>query len=90
MSKMGGRQRASRRKKLFEIWGVNDHAPCWWCLVMLPNTPRATIEHLIPQSMGGGHHIENLRIACDECNSGHVNPLDVLHLVHHKIEVICA
>lgn len=88
MGKMGGRQRISRKKKLFEIWGVDGHAPCWWCLRMLQNTPKATIEHLIPQSMGGGHHIENLRIACDKCNSGHVNPLDVGHLVGLRIEVI--
>lgn len=57
---------------------------------MLKNTPKATIEHLIPQSMGGGHHIENLRIACDDCNSGHKNPLDVGHLTFGKIEEIVA
>ena len=28
----------------------------------------ATIDHVVPQSVGGSHHSENLEIACALCN----------------------
>lgn len=80
--KMGGRQRAARKKRLFDIWGYKEQAPCWWCAKLLvPQT--ATIEHLMPRALDGSHELINLRLACKECNEGHVNPLDVCHLTCH-------
>lgn len=32
------------------------------------NPFRATIDHLVPRSKGGGNHFENLVIACYPCN----------------------
>jgi 5-methylcytosine-specific restriction endonuclease McrA len=78
MGKMGGFTRTKRKKQLLMIWGVNGKAPCWWCLKIVEGE-KASIEHLLPQSRGGSHHLDNLRIACLDCNSGHVNPLDESH-----------
>jgi 5-methylcytosine-specific restriction endonuclease McrA len=36
-----------------------------------PNPPfpnYATFEHLIPQALGGSGRVENLRLACYDCN----------------------
>ncbi len=80
--KMGSTLRVRRKKQLFTIWGVNGVAPCWWCLKPL-HRDNATIEHLMPRALDGSHEMVNLRLACKECNEGHVNPLDVCHLTCH-------
>lgn len=42
-----------------------DGARCVYCRV----PTAATIEHVDARSRGGGHHVENLRLACPWCNS---------------------
>lgn len=56
-----------RRKKhrLYFDLGFNN---CYWCEAPM-NYREATIEHVIPQSLGGRHAIENLALACYPCNS---------------------
>ncbi len=34
----------------------------------LTDPQRATVDHVVPVSKGGGHHFENLVIACRACN----------------------
>jgi 5-methylcytosine-specific restriction endonuclease McrA len=76
--RMGGNARKHRKKKLFMLWGYKGKAPCYWCLkVLIWET--ATIEHMMPRALDGSHDMINLRLACKECNQGHVNPLDVCH-----------
>ena len=76
--KIGGNCRKKRKQQLFKIWGVNGKAPCWWCLKIL-SWETATLEHMRPKALDGSHRLENLRLACKECNEGHVNPLDPCH-----------
>lgn len=45
---------------------------CWMCGCMLTRRT-ATADHLVPQSLGGGHKPENLRPACEPCNGGRGN-----------------
>ena len=45
---------------------------CWLCGCMLTRRT-ATADHLVPQSLGGGHKPENLRPACAPCNGGRGN-----------------
>lgn len=46
-----------------------DDAPvCHWCGCQLLMTT-ATIEHLVPLSLGGSNQISNLSLACEPCNS---------------------
>ncbi len=80
--KMGGALRTRRRKALLKFWGVDGKVPCWWCLKIIDDKT-ATIEHLMPRALDGSHEMVNLRLACKECNEGHVNPLDVCHLTCH-------
>jgi 5-methylcytosine-specific restriction endonuclease McrA len=51
--------RAIRRAVL-----VRDRYTCYVCL------GRAnSVDHVIPRSMGGSHHLDNLRACCSKCNS---------------------
>jgi 5-methylcytosine-specific restriction endonuclease McrA len=71
-------------------------ALCWWCDKALRldvpehHPDRATVEHLVPRSKGGGNNIENCRPACYDCNHRRGNdigppPLPPTHdpEVHH-------
>ena len=35
----------------------------------------ATIDHILPQSMGGGHDVHNLQVMCKHCNSSKGNSM---------------
>ncbi len=37
---------------------------------------RATIEHIVPRTHGGGDDLDNLAIACARCNAGKGHRLD--------------
>ena len=41
---------------------------CNGCKIMFP-FKNMTIDHVVPQSKGGSHHIENLQLLCNACNS---------------------
>lgn len=71
---MGCKRRRIRMDALIE----RDGLTCCWCfrdLVRAPIEPNidcsahATLEHLVPVSLGGTHDIENLRLACFQCNN---------------------
>lgn len=74
MSSIGGKRRKVRSEILIEKYGLT----CFWCQCVLKNLPitldrdcsdHITIEHLQPVSLGGGHDIANLRLACFRCNN---------------------
>ncbi len=50
---------------------------CCWCgkhMVFIPNRKdSATIEHVIPRSMGGADHPDNYAVACGGCNTARGN-----------------
>jgi len=37
------------------------------------STGRFTLDHLIPRSLGGGDHLDNLALACTRCNGRRYN-----------------
>ena len=41
---------------------------CAGCRVMFPFR-NMTVDHIVPQTRGGSHHIENLQLLCGACNS---------------------
>jgi 5-methylcytosine-specific restriction endonuclease McrA len=53
------------------------HQRCCWCdgLTVIGGSgpDRATIEHLVPASLGGTDDLENLALACFECNHARGN-----------------
>lgn len=68
-----------RRARLFVI--ARDGLECSLCGYMtLPDDSdfaiRTTVDHIIPQSLGGGNELENLRIACGGCNSSRGNRVE--------------
>jgi len=40
---------------------------CWMCRCFL-NREGATVDHLVPRSVGGTNGIANMRLACHKCN----------------------
>ncbi|MBI4559443.1 MAG: HNH endonuclease [Candidatus Hydrogenedentes bacterium] len=53
------------RHSIFE----RDRNTCQYCGKRFPRT-QLTVDHIIPQSRGGGHTWDNLVLACLSCNVG--------------------
>ena len=66
-----GKRHNIRRESIF----IRDQWQCWICetpcdqTARVPHPDAATIDHLVPQSFGGGHEPENLATAHLSCNS---------------------
>jgi len=56
---------AQLRRRFFADRGT---VPCAFCSAPL-FFEEATLDHIVPQSLGGGNGIHNLVIACAPCNS---------------------
>ena len=41
---------------------------CNGCLTLFPYR-NMTVDHVVPQAKGGGHHLDNLQLLCGACNS---------------------
>lgn len=59
--------RQKKRLNLVARLSERDGAKCIFCQKNL-TTDTATIEHFLPLSSGGKHHLSNLGLACVECN----------------------
>ena len=68
---MRTKQRRAKKANLLKAYG----AKCWWCQCSFP-ARKLTLDHLVPQSKGGSHSLENLRLACVPCNSDRGNSLN--------------
>lgn len=72
--------RKARKRRLIKKYGLR----CFWCGKRL--TPKtATIEHLLPQSKGGTHSFDNLRLACYACNHGRSRPKQAIQLYYKAL-----
>jgi hypothetical protein len=62
-------------KKIQRLLWAKTNGSCGYCGVNIdPDEPRKkSTDHMIAQSKGGGHDIENLYIACMECNGEKYN-----------------
>lgn len=61
---MNSKQKVAKKRQLLSIY----NSCCWWCRCCLPSE-KLTIEHLLPKSKGGSNSLENLRLACFQCNN---------------------
>lgn len=41
---------------------------CVWCQTAGTSTNKLQVDHIVPVSKGGSHHISNLRILCQMCH----------------------
>jgi 5-methylcytosine-specific restriction endonuclease McrA len=48
------------RKQVFALKGTT----CYWC-----PAPATSVDHLVPQALGGGEELSNLVPACRRCNT---------------------
>ena len=78
------RKRKELRSALYRLYGPN----CCYCGCELLNPqfdkiaeqfdlPKATLEHLIQRSKGGGLNISNLALACGPCNNSRDNNMNI-------------
>jgi len=65
---MNTKQRKSKTQQIDGRYG----SCCRWCKKPLSPSNR-TLEHMKPKSMGGKNDLENLRLACRQCNSSRRN-----------------
>ncbi len=75
------KQKKGRRKKLIKKYGYQ----CFWCECDL--TPEIlTIDHYIPLHRGGNNEIQNLRLACTDCNTrrGDAMPEETLRVIYES------
>lgn len=70
MRRMGPRERRVKKRKLVD----RDGSFCCYCGRWLGPTER-TFEHVRPLSWGGTHALDNLKLACRECNQRRGNGL---------------
>jgi 5-methylcytosine-specific restriction endonuclease McrA len=59
----------SNKRKIRRFLFNRDGTGCFYCNTRL-NFETATIDHLIPKSQGGSDNLDNLVLACHECNIG--------------------
>lgn len=57
--------KAKQRAHVYE----RDGWRCQYCGVHILSREQATVDHVIPSSLGGSHANTNLRTACKSCNS---------------------
>lgn len=62
----------------FERLWKRQKGVCWICSGYMNAADRtgpngATVDHVIPRSLGGGNRIHNLKLACRSCNEAKAN-----------------
>jgi len=67
---MTPKQKRSKKDKLVLEYG----SQCFWGERSLPQE-KLTLDHLKPKSKGGSNSLENLRLACFNCNNSRGNSL---------------
>lgn len=67
---MNSKQKRAKKAQLLSEYG----SLCWWCTSCL-SVEKLTLDHLKPKSRGGSDELENLRLACFQCNSSRGNSL---------------
>lgn len=55
----------AQRLRIYE----RDKWHCQYCGVHIESREVATVDHIVPHSLGGRHVDDNLRTACKACNS---------------------
>jgi 5-methylcytosine-specific restriction endonuclease McrA len=63
-----GRNSHQKRVKRRRLFGGHRERPCCFCRRPLTEAT-ATLEHVLPLSLGGGWGLDNLRLSCLSCNS---------------------
>lgn len=59
----------AERNELRQLVAARYGPHCVWCGHHFEVVWWATLEHLYPQEFGGDNSVENLRLACKECNN---------------------
>lgn len=72
------RMKSNRNFKKRLQWFLLGQRRCHCCGVQMTwdsdNTPRsATVEHLVPASLGGTYHMVNTLVTCRRCNQARAN-----------------
>lgn len=68
MSENKGRNSSQKRKSKRLLFGSRSYVHCCFCKRQI-EFDRATIEHILPLSLGGNWTLKNLQLSCSDCNS---------------------
>ncbi len=64
----------SKKRKILKaiLWDTKPHE-CSYCKLLFQDKIEATVDHIVPKCRGGLDEIENLCLACKECNDKKAN-----------------
>jgi hypothetical protein len=73
VDELGERRIGTRRRQMIAVI-ARDGSQCVWCgLELSYHHPKATLDHVRPQSKSGSDKIANLLLSCDDCNYARKN-----------------
>jgi len=78
-SKTPRKTNGKKRRAVIRSLAKRDGLECIYCGCSL-TTEDATVEHVVPLSLGGKDRLENMALACVECNNGFGNTLPALKI----------
>lgn len=81
LQKTVGKLNSDRVKRLKKALFTNCGSICYLCDTQL-DMDTSTIDHLIPKSLGGTNYIDNLALACYDCNHDKKSDLDSEHFIY--------
>ena len=64
-------------KKFYRLSLYDQNPMCWGCGKDIDSVDRATLDHIVPKSLGGRTRLMNLRLMHKRCNSARNNRLPV-------------
>ena len=74
------------RTRAFDLWR-HQNGRCFYCHSRFLSSSDFTVDHILPQALGGNNHPSNLVACCWSCNQqfGDVGPkLKMLWMLKHR------
>ena len=89
MQKSVGKLNSDRVRRLKKSLFNSCGSVCYLCDTEL-DMENSTIDHLIPKSLGGTNYLDNLALACYDCNHDKKSDLDSEHFIYicNRLQIV--